>query len=194
MSSFRRTGKFARAISLGLFFALILTWSAPVSGQKAKRLRPVKVREDLYTINTVLTRFGMDLGYTRAVHSIVPGGLSGMLYSGTLGFIPNNEFQPLGQMTAKADVMTHAMLFMRFGAGLRYATDFRRSYVYVTPKIGLGLHYINVIFEGQFGLDQKSSAMSEHLKDKSVVYINLNIPFDLMFFEFGTRRGNRDKP
>lgn len=148
--------------------------------------------ENLFTVNTVLNRFGMDFGYTRAVHSTSPGGITGLLYSGTVGFIPNNRFQPKGQLTTKADVVAHAMILIRVGAGLQYSTDFEKSYLYATPKIGVGLHYINVMFEGQFGLNKNGVEMSKNLKDKGVVYINLNIPFDLKFFDFKYRSRKRE--
>lgn len=148
--------------------------------------------ENLLTVNTVLNRFGMDFGYTRAVHSASPGGIAGLLYSGTVGFIPNNHFQPKGQLTVKADVVAHAMILIRMGAGLQYSTDFEKSYLYATPKIGVGLHYINVMFEGQFGLNKNGVELSKNLKDRGVVYINLNVPFDLKFFDFKYRPSKQE--
>lgn len=157
-----------------------------------KRTNSSIATENLFTVNTVLNRFGMDFGYTRAVHSASPGGIAGLLYSGTVGFIPDNRFQPKGQLTTKADVVAHAMLLIRLGAGLQYSTDFEKSYLYATPKIGVGLHYINVMFEGQFGLNKNGVALSKNLKDKGVVYINLNVPLNLEFFDFKFRSRARE--
>ena len=181
------SGRIDKGIFLSCFLCLVML---PGSGDvwAQKRSSSTTATENLFTVNTVLNRFGMDFGYTRAVHSISPGGIAGLLYSGTVGFIPNNHFQPKGQLTAKADVVAHAMLLIRVGAGLQYSTDFEKSYLYATPKIGVGLHYINVMFEGQFGLNKNGVELSKNLKDKGVVYINLNIPFNLEFFYFSTRK------
>lgn len=175
-----------------LYGIVIFTLLCSGNASAQKKNNSLIATEDLITVNTVLNRFGMDFGYTRAVHSTTPGGITGLLYSGTVGFIPNNRFQPKGQLTAKADVVAHAMILIRMGAGLQYSTDFEKSYCYVTPKIGVGLHYINVMFEGQFGLNKNGVELSKNLKDIGVVYINLNIPFDLKFFDFNYRSGKRE--
>ncbi|RYD96706.1 MAG: hypothetical protein EOP54_13050 [Sphingobacteriales bacterium] len=175
-----------------LFFALIFNLFGNKEVSAQRKTNSSIATENLFTVNTVLNRFGMDFGYTRAVHSASPGGITGLLYSGTAGFIPNNRFQPKGQLTTKADVVAHAMIVIRLGAGLQYSTDFEKSYLYATPKIGVGLHYINVMFEGQFGLNKNGVALSKNLKDKGVVYINLNVPFDLNFFDFKYKSRQRE--
>lgn len=190
MSSSGRTNKWKAGTVL--LCVLLIGLIGPVKVLAQKKNNTSIAYENLFTVNTVLNRFGMDVGYTRAVHSGSPGGIAGLLYSGTVGFIPNNRFQPKGQMTAKADVIAHAMLVLRLGAGLQYSTDFQKSYVYATPKIGVGLHYINVMFEGQFGLNQNGKEMSKNLKDNGVVYINLNVPFNLKFFDFNFRSRVRE--
>lgn len=185
------SGRIDRRIFVSCFLYLV---ALPGSGNiwAQGKTSSAIATEDLFTVNTVLNRFGMDFGYTRAVHSVSPGGIAGLLYSGTAGFIPSNRFQPKGQLTTKADVVAHAMILIRVGAGLQYSTDFEKSYLYATPKIGVGLHYINVMFEGQFGLNKNGVALSKNLKDKGVVYINLNIPFNLKFFDFKYKSRQRD--
>lgn len=177
---------------LWMCFTLICTLLRSEQVAAQRKTNSSIATENLFTVNTVLNRFGMDFGYTRAVHSASPGGIAGLLYSGTVGFIPNNRFQPKGQLTTKADVVAHGMILMRVGAGLQYSTDFEKSYLYATPKIGVGLHYINVMFEGQFGLNKNGVELSKNLKDKGVVYINVNVPFDLKFFDFKYRNRARE--
>lgn len=185
------SGRIDRRILYSCFLCLVTVLSSGAIWAQ-KRTGSSIATENLFTVNTVLNRFGMDFGYTRAVHSASPGGIAGLLYSGTVGFIPNNHFQPKGQLTTKADVVAHAMLLIRLGAGLQYSTDFDKSYLYATPKIGVGLHYINVMFEGQFGLNKNGVAQSRNLKDKGVVYINLNVPLNLEFFDFKFRSRVRE--
>ncbi len=143
--------------------------------------------EHLYTVNTVMNQFGINLGYTRAGHLAGEGGVMGILYSGTAGFNAANDVAKKGQFTSKLDVVGHAMILMRMGVGLQYNTDFRSSYLYLTPKMGLGLHYVNVMFEAPIGLNKQAISRNKEREGNGVIYINLNLPFDLKFFDFKYR-------
>ncbi len=153
---------------------------AKVSGQEREPLRIAK--ENLFTVNTGIDRFSMNFAYTRAVHLGNNGGILGLLYSAGAGFIPEHKFNPRKQLVTKADIIGHYFLFFRLGAGLQYNTDFRQSYLYFTPKLGFGFHYINLLVEFPVGLNKKGIEMNKLQANQQSVFINMNIPFDLQTY------------
>lgn len=149
----------------------------------AQEKEPLMIaKENLFTINTGIDRFAMNFNYTREVHLGRNGGLVGLLYSAGAGFIPENRFNPRKQLSTKADIIGHSFLFFRLGAGLQYNTDFRQSYLYFTPKLGIGFHYINLLFEWPLGLNKNAIEMSKLFNNKASTYINVNIPLDLQTY------------
>ncbi len=168
--------------NLILCFAIIFYLCCPgkVSGRERGPLMIAK--ENLFTVNTGIDRFSMNFAYTRAIHLGGNGGIVGLLYSAGAGFIPENKFNPRKQLVTKADIIGHSFLFFRLGAGLQHNTDFRESYLYFMPKLGIGFHYINLLVEFPVGLNKNGIEMSKLQKNKESVYINVNIPFDLQTY------------
>lgn len=168
--------------NLILCFVIIfyLFCPAKVSGQEREPLMIAK--ENLFTVNTGIDRFSMNFAYTRAVHLGSNGGILGLLYSAGAGFIPEHKYNPRKQLVTKADIIGHYVLFFRLGAGLQCNTDFRQSYLYFTPKLGFGFHYINLLVEFPVGLNKKGIEMNKLQANQQSVFINVNIPFDLQTY------------